>query len=72
MEESKKPKVSLEKIPKSVRYQILALEDLYEAASEFVDVHFKTEGNKDRNIKILATMNQMIAVKSEIKIVQKE
>ena len=62
-ETPKRNKVDYTKIPKSVTPQIIALEDLFKAAEEFVLVHYETQGTKDRNIKVLATVNQLIELK---------
>jgi hypothetical protein len=39
------------------------LEAVYIEAKKFVDKNFKTEDNRDYNIKILAVCNQMIDLK---------
>jgi hypothetical protein len=39
------------------------LENLFTAAQQFVDKHYMTSDGKDRSIKILATINQLIELK---------
>jgi hypothetical protein len=42
---------------------MVEMEKIFAAAEMFVSKHFKTVDDKDKGIKILATMNQMIELK---------
>jgi hypothetical protein len=54
------PLIFKESIRSLMPAPIADLERLYKVAEEFVRVHYACRDQADRNIKILATMNQFI------------
>lgn len=56
-------KMDMARVATPLKPTIMFLEDMHKAAEEFVRVHYAVKDTADRNIKILATMNQIIELR---------
>ena len=60
-----KEKVDFTKVAKDLVLAISTLQEYFNAAEEFVRVNYKCTEYRDKSIKILATINQLIEIKRQ-------